>query len=241
MKTTRNILTSFCILTLCMFALASCGGDDGDSEPIGGDTDQVGEDGNDETELDVSTANGDDDASEEAGDGDADISEDTETTEDSDLDTEEESTTGDGSWLDAASGLTWQNPPADTKMFKDGAQTYCDDLSLDGYDDWRLPTVGELRSLIRGCAETATGGTCNLDEGDCVSGDCRDDACNGCADNNGPADGCYWPADMEGICHFYWTQTGVGDSPTYGWSVMFMNGNVTNSYKFTNFNVRCVR
>ena len=176
----------------------------------------------------------------DGGGGDGSSSGDTPTAEDTA--TAEDVVAGEGTWLDDASGLLWQSPPADGKKMADAAATYCDELSLGGYDDWRLPTVGELRTLIGGCDATAAGGSCNIDEtGDCVAKDCRDDSCDGCAMNGGPADGCFWPVGVEGTCHFYWTSTGVEGSPTYNWTVQFQNANVTNAAKMSPFNLRCVR
>ena len=54
-------------------------------------------------------------------------------------------------WHDPKSGLTWQNPPSDVRMDLKTATAYCSSLTLDGGSGWRLPTIGELRSLIRGC------------------------------------------------------------------------------------------
>ncbi len=54
---------------------------------------------------------------------------------------------GDGTVTDLVTGLTWQQtPPA--KMTWLDAFDYADQLALGGYDDWRLPTIKELYSLI---------------------------------------------------------------------------------------------
>lgn len=54
---------------------------------------------------------------------------------------------GDGTVTDLNTGLMWQQvPPAAFYTWAD-AQTYADNLSLAGYDDWRLPTIKEELSL----------------------------------------------------------------------------------------------
>ncbi|MCL4236353.1 MAG: DUF1566 domain-containing protein, partial [Deltaproteobacteria bacterium] len=51
-----------------------------------------------------------------------------------------------GSILDRASGLEWFVGP-DTKTFIADAQRFVRELRAGGHDDWRLPTIGELRSI----------------------------------------------------------------------------------------------
>ncbi|MCB9079256.1 MAG: DUF1566 domain-containing protein [Anaerolineaceae bacterium] len=64
---------------------------------------------------------------------------------------------GDGTVTDNVTGLMWQQTPdtngngaitAADKMTYDQAQTYCDNLTLAGHDDWRLPSIKQLYSLI---------------------------------------------------------------------------------------------
>ncbi len=42
------------------------------------------------------------------------------------------------------------------------AVSYCNNLYELGYSDWRLPTVDELRTLIKDCPKTESGGSCGL-------------------------------------------------------------------------------
>ena len=42
------------------------------------------------------------------------------------------------------------------------AVSYCKNLTELGYNDWRLPTVNELRTLIQNCSYTETGGSCEI-------------------------------------------------------------------------------
>jgi hypothetical protein len=49
---------------------------------------------------------------------------------------------------DVVTGLMWQRKePAQTYLWSD-AQAYCENLALDGFDDWRMPTLIELESLV---------------------------------------------------------------------------------------------
>jgi hypothetical protein len=54
---------------------------------------------------------------------------------------------GDGTVTDLNTGLMWQKTPGDKVTYGE-AVARADDFSLAGYDDWRLPTIKELYSLI---------------------------------------------------------------------------------------------
>ena len=54
----------------------------------------------------------------------------------------------DGTVTDTATGLMWQQTGATSKKKWKDALSYCKNLSLAGYTDWRLPTIEELRSLV---------------------------------------------------------------------------------------------
>lgn len=54
---------------------------------------------------------------------------------------------GNGTLVDEITGLTWQQRPTAEALNWSAANRYCDELSLAGHNDWRLPTIRELRSL----------------------------------------------------------------------------------------------
>ncbi len=147
-------------------------------------------------------------------------------------------------WTDPDTGLMWMNRPDPRALDQMFTVMACASTTWAGYEDWRLPGVDELRSLIRGCPATEPGGSCcpNGDYPDChdVNGDC-----NGCAGGEGPNDGCYWPEGMEGPCTSYWTgfwwQTLPLPDYVAGLVVSFSNAAVVR-WDFASMNVvRCVR
>lgn len=82
---------------------------------------------------------------------------------------------GDGTVGDLATGLMWQQDDSGAAMDWQGALSYAEDLTLAGYDDWRLPNAKELQGIVdytRSPATTASaaidpvfGATVIIDEG----------------------------------------------------------------------------
>jgi len=151
-----------------------------------------------------------------------------------------------GYWYDSSSGLTWQNPPPENTMTWQDAIDYCSALPLDG-GGWHLPTISELRSLIRGCPGTVSGGACGVTDA-CLSGGCQNGSCDGCALDEGPANGCYRPDGMNGSCGVYWSSSPVEDIGGYALYVYFYSGGVPFYLNAIDLNdvshgsyVRCVR
>ncbi len=148
-----------------------------------------------------------------------------------------------GVWCDTARNLMWQEPPASGTFTLSEAQAYCNTLQLYDHDDWRLPTIDELRSLLRGCIPS-----CSVSVS-CPSSSslsCADGCLDGCFTSKGPgADGCYWDPALSGSCFDYWSSTeatDAGSSGPYYWNLAFDDG--TLHYINTNDlaeRVRCVR
>lgn len=142
-----------------------------------------------------------------------------------------------------ADGLVWEEPPKDQKLVWDEAKAYCDDLSLDGMDDWRLPSVDEFRKFIKGCPKTEFGGACPRST-TCLDPSCATPDCNGCDFGGGPAGKyhCYWDPKyaVGNECGAYWTSTllsGGGSAIT----INFNFGRVDEGMSSNPHRVRCVR
>jgi len=86
-----------------------------------------------------------------------------------------------GVWHDETTGLDWEDPPGTAIHCGLGglswftAEEYCRQLGK----GWRIPTIDEMRSLIRYCPNTELGGACGVADPDCLemlacSRDCED-------------------------------------------------------------------
>ena len=152
----------------------------------------------------------------------------------------------DHEWVDHSTGLMWEATPKDKHIKWYEADAYCKGLEIDGYKNWRIPTIDELRSLIRGCEYTVVGGDCKVGSS-CTSASCGDpDECReGCPEGEGPGtDDCYWTAAwIKGACNkgSYWSSTLVSDQAATVWVIRFDTGAIrTDSKNWRNY-VRCVR
>ena len=65
---------------------------------------------------------------------------------------------GDGTVTDLNTGLMWQKTPPIRHYTWDQAAMYAQNLELAGYNDWRMPTIKEIYSLVAfyGCIRTMT-------------------------------------------------------------------------------------
>lgn len=54
---------------------------------------------------------------------------------------------GDGTVTDTSTGLIWQQQASGLLTWGD-AISYCEGLSLSGYNNWRPPIINELQSLV---------------------------------------------------------------------------------------------
>ena len=149
-----------------------------------------------------------------------------------------------GVYCDADAGLMWQVETESQAGSKSEANATCSALELAGFSDWRLPDISELRSLIRGCAQTEPGGACGVTTS-CVEYACID-SCSGCAFGGGPGNGgCYWPAELgdSSSCAGFWSANDVpdpiGEQPAT-WIVDFSFAKVTDEFQGLS-GTRCVR
>jgi len=70
---------------------------------------------------------------------------------------------GDGTVTDQTTGLMWMQDDTGEGMTWEEALAYAEELSLAGHDDWRLPNVKELQSIVDYTRSPSTHGTAAID------------------------------------------------------------------------------
>ena len=129
-------------------------------------------------------------------------------------------------------GLQWSEKVRH-KMGWNDAVKYCKKLKEGGYNDWRLPNIDELRTLIINHSGTEIGGSCKISEktGKLTWGD-RTPDCRGRGGNN---------FSKLGDTDWFWSSSTQSDRSNLAWIVYFIDGNVNSYSKNDDGNVRCVR
>ena len=128
---------------------------------------------------------------------------------------------------------------------------YCDALVLGGRGDWRLPSISELRSFVRGCDALMTGGECGVTDECTQETGCWNNSCEAgsevggpCEFGNGPGeDGMYWdPEIISGGTFIYRSSTAMNPSAPFDiWYIRFSNMILYDGEATTTSNLRCVR
>ncbi len=117
-----------------------------------------------------------------------------------------------------------------SKVAWSDAVLYCDNLTEEGYSDWRLPSQRELMMIW------LLGGSSNVTSGD------KNDTGVGSASKpvNTP-----YIYQQSGFTAFsaddYWSATEVSTGSSYAWCVYFGGGDTYDYYKTNSLYVRCVR
>jgi hypothetical protein len=168
----------------------------------------------------------------------------------------------DGTVTDTNTGLTWEKGYS-WAASRAESLSLCEAAQTGTHEDWRTPTVDELRTLILGCAATGPAGTCDVTHnasGSCdpygSSGTCPlSSAClNGCGTNQGPVEKpgdatkkCYLDATFDWYCNLFWSASQIkakSATDKRSWYVTFYDGAV-NTWPsvdtITSSALRCVR
>lgn len=93
-----------------------------------------------------------------------------------------EASTADGVWTDPGTGLTWETARVIRTRTWDYSVSFCEKLEWGGHVDWRMPTIDELKTLLRGCPSAQACGITDacLDTTTCGA------SCSPCESNVGP-------------------------------------------------------
>ena len=138
---------------------------------------------------------------------------------------------------DEETGLMWSKK-SDYKNWTDANQ-YCEDLEELGFDDWRLPTIDELRTLILECEGTVTGGACQIsEEADILSNESWTDDCY-CEESSM---GIYTKFGTDDWYDYLWSSSSVSDLSDSYWALDTSEGKITATQNEDSMTeARCVR
>ena len=120
------------------------------------------------------------------------------------------------------------------KMNYNKAVSYCENLDESGHNDWRLPNIDELRTLILNHSGTKTGGSCKISEKEArLEIRYSSDDCYGKRGSDFSKLGDYEALYSSSQC--------VGCSYDSVWRAGFHDGSISFYDKTLPLSVRCVR
>ncbi len=139
------------------------------------------------------------------------------------------------SWKDTDTGYTW----AADEVFEtwEGGKKYCESLEIGSLKNWSLPTISELKSLVKQCSTISQCGIVD----DCTGYTSCDGGSEPC--KKGCGAGNHLPAQLGQNTQTYWSSTEETNNPSKGdaWTVNFQYGSVKYMNKgWNNVSVRCV-
>ena len=153
-------------------------------------------------------------------------------------------------WLKSRTigNLVWSDRSS-SEMNWSSAKQYCEDLSEGGFDDWRLPNIDELRTLL---IADRVSSRCKVSErNNCLSDSCwscstctqtgtQSSSGRGCSDwGTAYSDGRYSRLGDGKV--WLWSSSTLSDLTDRAWYVDFYRGYVNHSDESIDIYVRCVR
>lgn len=221
--------------------------DPDDSDPLENDPDDPG----DVDSSDIDTSENDSDPTDQTDDsGDSQPDDDGDTSAPEQPSFPECSPASAKPCIDSATGLIWSSATAQNKKWAE-AGSHCNGLTEGGFEDWRMPTISELRTLVRNCQKTATGGACNVTDECTASYSTANPKCydiNLCTSTTNAlgiercgdkTDGSY---SLLGDASVYlWSSSVPDEDHDKAWYIYFKNTNILNQKKTLTGMVRCVR
>ncbi|MBQ3368763.1 DUF1566 domain-containing protein [bacterium] len=127
--------------------------------------------------------------------------------------------------------LEWSEK-AENEMSWEDAKKYCEDLKEKDKDDWKLPTIDELRTLVVKCPDSEYQGACPISEEVnqlTYTEDWNTDKCSGCTKSN---------HSKFGDKGWFWSSSALENT---AWRIDFDDAYIYGQLKEGLASVRCVR
>ncbi len=136
---------------------------------------------------------------------------------------------------DPITGKMWQLNISSSNSNWATAKAYCDDLNLAGYTDWIMPTISEIRTTIKECPSTMTGGSCKVTDPDHLAYADYDSTCASCeADYSGKY-------SIFGDVNSLWSSSFQSDDTDFVWVTNLHYADIWRYNTTGDRKVRCVR
>ncbi len=143
--------------------------------------------------------------------------------------TEGEETVSSSVYVDSRTNLAWMITPHSEYLVFNEAELFCEELILDEYSEWRLPTLAELQSIIAGCDKCKEAG---------------ENSCSGCPSKEGPDKGCYQTSRLNPFssteCGWMWSSTPGPNAANY-YEVNFASAGIYSVAMGNTAGARCVQ
>ena len=135
--------------------------------------------------------------------------------------------------IDSSSGYLWS--ARQSSSTHDNSYNYCRNHNIPGIgkNQWSLPTISTLRTLIQNCPKTQTGGSCMVTTNNCQQISCHDSNCSGCGSGSSYS--------KLGDTSQLWSVSAVtnANNTDYSWFVDFSSAAVSYGNKTNSKNFRC--
>ncbi|HPA57066.1 MAG TPA: hypothetical protein PLT70_06520 [bacterium] len=145
--------------------------------------------------------------------------------------------TGVDKFCNSNDGTLWWSDVSSESMNWTMANNYCEILG------GRLPTISELRTLVKSCTGTVTGGSCDVTD-DCL---CYSMSC-GCLDENCICENRYIEGNLVfeysvfGDTFTLWSVSETSDmDQDYVWYIDFFRASINSNIKTSPLSFRCVK
>jgi hypothetical protein len=109
------------------------------------------------------------------------------------------------------------------------AGKYCENLEENGFDDWHLPSLFEIRTLGNACLEEENSDFCTVTDS-CEWDNCENELCGKCLKYDGSVD-----------YGTFWTQTGILGEKVATFTINSEKIEENRSVKSKKHSVKCVR
>ena len=129
------------------------------------------------------------------------------------------STTSGTPCKDPIKGWIWSEKSSEAMTWEEAVR-HCDNMNEGDSEDWHLPNISELRTLIKDCPATEVGGACSV-TANCLSDGCwSENSCLSCTSDINHS--------KLGDTGWFWSASARAEDNETAWGIYFSNAKLQN-------------